>query len=310
MNYEFCIVGVGNSGTRFLKALNRLSVDKDRIIVYDTNLSLLKEFSQRFGVQAEEEFEKIGLIKTKLLCVVSTPPGTHFALTRSLISAKHDVLIEKPLFLRSADIDLIEKLASENGVLVSAVAQHRFDPGYTNLIRNLLTNVDNIKSISLTISRRREYETSVGCQQWQTQRALSGGGVLVSIGFHYLDLLCNVLGEAQVVSVNHVFFKFGIEFELDAELRFNNNLELLIKAEWGANVEERCDCIRISYKNSPEMYYSGGQFSSKVDAMKPDNVLLLSSQLSSIIYRDNQIVKPADVKNTLRTIENIYNLIY
>src|SRR5258705_12739143 len=56
--------------------------------------------------------------------VIATPAGTHFQLAKEALLAGKHVFVEKPLATRVAEVDELDKLAKERGLVV--MAGHKF----------------------------------------------------------------------------------------------------------------------------------------------------------------------------------------
>lgn len=97
--------------------------------------------------------------------------------------------------------------------------------------------------------RRRGFP---GFGSWFGQKALSGGGPLIDLGVHRLDLALWLMGYPRPVCVmgstyNPIGTALALErgYTYDVEdlavglIRFENGATLEIEASWGANIQER-----------------------------------------------------------------------
>ena len=94
--YKICVVGAGRWGLNHVKALNRLKslggvVDKDKTVTDQiaSNFPMCKTFS---SLKDAFDYDFDGYI-------VSSPPNTHFEISKKLLSMKKPLLVEKPIAL-------------------------------------------------------------------------------------------------------------------------------------------------------------------------------------------------------------------
>ena len=64
---------------------------------------------------------------------IATPDDRHFAAAKAALSAGKHVLIEKPSVLALAELDELERLAREQGVLAKVVYHKLLDPDHKKL---------------------------------------------------------------------------------------------------------------------------------------------------------------------------------
>jgi predicted dehydrogenase len=137
------------------------------------------------------------------LVVICTPSGLHVTLAEQALAAGANVFIEKPVDVSLPRARQIQRLADEaasNGLLVSVVSQHRFDPSSV-VIRNAVVTgelgrlTSGIASIAWW--RDQAYYDSAG---WRGTWELDGGGAAMNQGVHTIDLLLWIFGRPVEVS--------------------------------------------------------------------------------------------------------------
>lgn len=127
------------------------------------------------------------------------------ALLQAFAAGKH-VYCEKPLAVDAEDARQIAAAAAQHGVKVGMTFNYRFVPALMRARR--LIDEGRLGRI---YSFRAEY-FHTGYQNpdrpmsWRMRRELSGGGALVDLGSHLIDLLRHLLGEyASVRALTHTF---------------------------------------------------------------------------------------------------------
>lgn len=139
------------------------------------------------------------------LVVVATPNPTHFDLAREALSAGKHVVVEKPFTATSEQADRLIEIAREQGLIVSAYQNRRWD-GDFRTIRRILG--------SGCLGRLVEYESHlyrfrnvVRPDTWKEEDE-PGGGILYDLGSHLID-------QAQVL--------FGLPEAITADIRIQRD---------------------------------------------------------------------------------------
>ena len=119
--------------------------------------------------------------------IIATPHDTHLELVSITLQAGLPVLCEKPVGRTSADTEAIARLSAKTGVPIGVVLNQRACK-HNRWVRQLIQADDlQIRSVAF-----RGILGPLG--GWRIDEQRSGGGVLRTIGVHYLDLLCWWLG--------------------------------------------------------------------------------------------------------------------
>ncbi|MEV8212403.1 Gfo/Idh/MocA family oxidoreductase [Leifsonia sp. NPDC077715] len=131
------------------------------------------------------------------LVVICTPSGLHVSVAEEAIAAGRHVVIEKPLDTdmgRARQLRALAERAESDGLVVSVISQHRFDPSsvlvaeaaHTGRFGRLTSGV-----ASVAWWRSQDYYDS---GQWRGTWELDGGGAVMNQGVHTVDLLVWMLG--------------------------------------------------------------------------------------------------------------------
>jgi len=115
-NLKICVIGVGHWGLNHIKTLLSLKVSVGCV---DKDLKRLNEIKTLFPtVECYSNVEKS--LKDKFNgYIISTPPSTHFEISKLIISNNKPVLVEKPLSLSVEEAKQIKlQLEKYNGKLI------------------------------------------------------------------------------------------------------------------------------------------------------------------------------------------------
>jgi predicted dehydrogenase len=119
--------------------------------------------------------------------IVGLPPSLHLEWTlRALTSGKH-VIVEKPPFLRSVDVQAVEAAARSANRQV-LVAENYFYKPLTGLLRRLIEAGDLGRILFVQLNALKRQKTA----DWRNDGTLAGGGALFEGGIHWISLLASI----------------------------------------------------------------------------------------------------------------------
>lgn len=130
------------------------------------------------------------------LAVVAVPNHAHTAVAGGLLRRGLPVFLEKPVCLNSVDaLELAEAERASGATLVAgSAARHRTD------VRELFALAPGLGRIG-HVHAAWQRASGVPGSGWFTRRATAGGGALVDLGWHLLDTVLPLLGDAGIEQV-------------------------------------------------------------------------------------------------------------
>src|SRR5262249_41767335 len=153
--------------------------------------------------------------------LIATPNTTHAAIACDLLERGIHVLCEKPLATTGEEVERMLAAAARGGARLLTGHCPRLSPQPAMLKTVVEAGwLGPVERVSASIGGPYE---GVACRtDFRRQRALSGGGVLMDLGIHVLDLAVWIAGRAPVHVEYAGSFATGWEVETDAEvgLRF------------------------------------------------------------------------------------------
>lgn len=119
--------------------------------------------------------------------MVNTPPDSHLPLTLGALAAGKDVIVEKPAFLRSRDVDAVEAAMRASGRRVF-VAENYFYKPLRRAVAAVVASGDlgEIRFVHLN-AMKRQHTTD-----WRGDPAVAGGGALFEGGVHWINFMANI----------------------------------------------------------------------------------------------------------------------
>ncbi|KQR54169.1 oxidoreductase [Leifsonia sp. Leaf336] len=161
---------------------------------------LADQLVSEYGAERPAEFAALGdaLAGAEIdVVVICTPSGLHVVVAEEALAAGKHVVIEKPLDVslpRAREILALSRRAEQDGLVVSVISQHRFDPA-SRVVADAAHSggfgrlTSGIASVAWW--RSQEYYDS---GQWRGTWELDGGGAVMNQGVHTVDLLVWFLG--------------------------------------------------------------------------------------------------------------------
>ncbi|MFV0556574.1 MAG: Gfo/Idh/MocA family protein [Lactovum sp.] len=191
---NIAIIGAGQIfETVHLQAINERK-DIGEIYVVEKNLQrkeeLLKKYPYLIIYEELDLMLKEQSISDAIVCV---PNKFHFEVTVKLLEARINVLCEKPPAISSKEAFEMWQIAKKNNVKLFYNFHLRQIKSY-DYFKN---HVKDSYSIDLKALRRR------GIPGWGTfiNKEIQGGGALIDLGSHYLDLVLSLLESYQFESI-------------------------------------------------------------------------------------------------------------
>ena len=167
------------------------------------------------------------MISSKFLdcAYVAVPHYQSSTIVNQFLSSKIHVMKEKPAAMTAIELKLFQELARSNAVTFSTASQMRYSEQAQEMQQwlPLIGRVRFAEGI-MTIPVR---DLGAG---WRASRVLSGGGVLIDLGWHLIDLVLKLLGDGTVPSVEFAQFlqtrpsqEYDCEDTVRAILNINNH---------------------------------------------------------------------------------------
>lgn len=235
--FRIGVVGCGAIVTLHQLPALRRCPRVDVVAVTDVDAKHARRVADRFGVpDAFADHEAlIGRVDAAL---VATPNATHADIACSLLTAGVHVLCEKPLATARADADRMLAAAEAGGARLMAAHCLRFSPNLA-LLHEMVSDglLGRLERIEGGIGGA--YEVSARRTEFRRERRLSGGGVLVDLGVHLIDLAVWLAETPPARVAYHATARDGWPVETDAEVavEFGDGVTANIAASFSRPLE-------------------------------------------------------------------------
>jgi UDP-N-acetyl-2-amino-2-deoxyglucuronate dehydrogenase len=174
------------------------------------------------------------------LVVICTPSGLHVSLAEKALNGGASVVIEKPLDVslpRAREILKLAERARANGLVVSVISQHRFDPSSVVVHRAIESGeLGRLTSGIASIAWWRD-QAYYDSASWRGTWELDGGGAAMNQGVHTIDLLLWMFGRPLEVSARSATLahdRIEVEDTLVSTITFESGALAVIHATTAA----------------------------------------------------------------------------
>ena len=234
------LVGVGAAAqVNHIPALMKTE-GVELVALCDRDPEKAQRVAQKFGVPtAVSRIEEMFEIEEIDAIDICTPNFLHAPMAVASLDAGKHVLCERPLARSSEEAAAMVKAARKADRTLACAVQHRFRPD-AQLLRRFVEKGD-LGEIFLAKAGWLRQKTEWDSDEWRRTKRESGGGVVLDLGFHMLDLSLWVLGQPKVVSVTasvHRGKKGEVEDSATAFFRLESGATLTLELTWGLLMEK------------------------------------------------------------------------
>ena len=242
------IIGLGIG--RYHAAGYQTHLDAELVAVADLDEKRLKEIGDQYNVPSRYRSAE-DMFAAEQLDVVSvcTPNKFHAPLTIAALKLGCHVLCEKPMAMNARESRQMLEAAQQAGKRIMINFSYRFDPNARALRAQVEAGTLGDVYFARTAWHRRRGLPGLG--GWFGQKELAGGGPLIDLGVHRIDLALWLMGYPKPVWVlastyNHLGSrlakeqgkKFDVEDLAVGLVKFVNGATLEVEASWAANIAE------------------------------------------------------------------------
>ncbi|MFF8373474.1 Gfo/Idh/MocA family protein [Streptomyces lydicus] len=187
--YRAAVIGLGKQATEdhLPGVLNSQHVELTSVC--DTDTEKTDRIASELGVSGYSDHRKLIEVECPDFVIVATPHNTHATIVEDAANASVHVLKEKPFATSGQEANHLADLAQRNGIEIMTTLQRRFNPIYTSFFQ-LADQIGDPFFLDV------HYTLFVDSPHagWRGSRANAGGGCIIDMGYHMLDLVIWYLG--------------------------------------------------------------------------------------------------------------------
>lgn len=320
------IIGAGNIAKTAHIPSYRKEEDVEIVGISDINYESARKTAEEFGIpSAFSDAEKmISSLKPDVVSIC-VPNKFHYPFTMMALEIGCSVFCEKPPSLTLKEAREMEKKAEEKGKILYYGFQNRFSAEYeaAEEYRKELGRITHSKAVWL---RRR------GIPGWGvfTNKDIQGGGPLMDIGVHMLDMTLSLLGYPEISYVSATMSddigkrggngdfgpwdggKYTVEDSLFGFIAFKDGTSLEIETSFSINQKDKNEKNIILYGTDAsislfpfEIYRDG--ITEQIEIEKKDErAALMSNFIESVRGNEKPRITPHQGSCVQAVIEALY----
>ncbi|TWT78384.1 putative oxidoreductase YcjS [Posidoniimonas polymericola] len=207
---RFGIIGAGAIGEKHAEAAESAGFQVAGVV--DQDLEQANRLAAQHGAYAARGCARIWDDPSIQAVVIAVPNSLHRPLAIDAMRSGKDVLLEKPMGLTAGDCDELVSLAEDLGRILQVGYAHRFTSvGKAAMAHATSGELGELYHAKAHLHLRRGIP---GLGKWFTTKSLSGGGVLIDVGVHLIDLATHLMGQPRTATVSgKAYSVFGVRME-------------------------------------------------------------------------------------------------
>ena len=248
-------IGAGGIAGSHMKQYAEMD-DVEMVSMSDIHPAGMERWSEQYGIEQSFEDYKEMLREVKPDAVsVCTPNGLHAETSIAALRAGSHVLVEKPLAMNAREGQRMLDAAKKSGKKLVIGFQQRFDPK-AQFVKNAVDSGDFGKVLFGRVQALRRR----GIPNWGVfgRKDLQGGGPMIDIGVHVLEVTHYVMGSPRPVAASgNVYTYLGnkksnvacqwpnwdhktytVEDLAVGQIRFENGATIHIESSFAAHIEK------------------------------------------------------------------------
>jgi predicted dehydrogenase len=311
---KFGLVGAGSIAQAYAQAFE--NSDAARLVaVADVRAEVARALAEGLGCRSYDSYQSLADSEPDLSgVVICTPPVTHPEISIHFLERKINVLCEKPLSIDSASARLMLDVARQNAVTLTMATKFRY---VEDVVRAKSIVASGILGEIVLFENAFTSRVDMS-SRWNSNRAISGGGVLIDNGTHSVDLMRYFLGplaDVQVVEGKrnqglaveetvHIFVRStsGVMGAIDLSWSINKELESFI------NIYGSRGTVSVGWKESKYKQSSSRDW--VVFGSGYDKVQAFRNQIDNfshaIVGEEALLVTPEDALASVEVVEAAY----
>ncbi len=254
---RLAIVGAGAIARHHLRALEALQGDAVLVAICDASRRA-RDGLAREGLASSGEVRLVDdhrALDSVLVdaAIVALPHQLHASVAGDLVQRGIHVLVEKPLTRTVEEAITLDALARDAGVIAMAAMVRRFAVDVDDARAWLSADprrFGDLRSFDMQVWQNIDaYVGGVGPDHWLLDGERAGGGVVISVAIHQLDLLRNLTGVDVVEVIARGRFdpplRRGAESSASVLLTMSNGATGTLHATYTAPRVPYCEAFTI-----------------------------------------------------------------
>ena len=232
MSLKWGIIGMGDIADKVMAPAMHSASDHELIAIMRRNEYELSQLAKKHGIQKTYTRVEDILNDSDIDAVyIATPVNAHKDQTIQAAQKGKHILCEKPMAMNPNESNEMINACSTNNVGLMLCYYQRFNKRHQK-IRELIqqNEIGRITAVRLTNSGLLPDSPD----SWRQNPAISGGGNIMDVGSHCVDLLRYLFGD--VLSVNALVNTLAFQYEVDDTatmlLELTDSIHAVVSTHW------------------------------------------------------------------------------
>ncbi|MEM9482781.1 MAG: Gfo/Idh/MocA family oxidoreductase [Cyanobacteria bacterium P01_F01_bin.116] len=194
---KFGLIGAGGIAQAYAQAFAQSEI-ANLVAVADVRIEAAKAMAEGAKCQSFDSYQAMAEAVELDAVIICTPPLTHPDISIYFLERKVNVLCEKPLSINAKDAVTMRAAAQKAGVILTMASKFRY---VEDVVKAKSIVESGILGEIVLFENAFTARVNMG-DRWNSNPAVSGGGVLIDNGTHSVDIMRYFLGplaEIQVV---------------------------------------------------------------------------------------------------------------
>ena len=304
------------------------------VALCDIDKGKLAEQCESLGVEnGYTDYRKMLRAAKPDIVSVSLPNYLHKPVTIAALKAGAHVICEKPMAMNTREAEQMMAVAKAKRKTLMINLSYRF----TGEAKALKKVVDS-GTVGEVYYARTGWHRTRGIPKfggWFAQKKLSGGGPLIDLGVHRIDLALMLMGDPKPVTITASTYdhigrrlareqkkKFDVEDLAVASIRFDNGATMHVEVSWALNCERKEEMFTYLYGTKAGICHrnTGQGYDFEACVFGEWDGTYVSSKITDVPKRENSMnhfidvlvdgVKPAVTAENGVTVMKILDGIY
>jgi len=233
------IIGLGYVGQIHLRHAQKLA-NAHVTAVADLSKKALKKAKNNGIKNTFTSYEEMLKLPGLDAVIIALPTHLHLKCVRDAAEAKKHIFLEKPMARNTQEAKEILSTVQKNNIKLMMGYPLRFNKQFRELKRKIYDGT--LGDIEIAIANyissgpffhRAEAHAPIPVPEWWFNKELTGGGALIDLGSHLINLLRWYFGEITEIK-SYLGYRFNMPFEDKAVCltRFENGTIAIINVGW------------------------------------------------------------------------------
>ena len=293
MKIKWGVIGCGGIADRRTLPGMMLADNAELIAVMDAYMPAAEKCKEKYNAKyAFDKMEDVLAIDEIQAVYIASPVFCHKEQAFAAADAGKDILIEKPVGLTAAEAEEIAAYCESKGVKMGVGFMMRFH-SYHQAMKEIVSSGKIGEIVSARAQLTCWYPEMENC--WRQDIKLSGGGAMMDMGVHCVDLIRYITGlevvEAAGICGNQVF-KYSVEDAGGVIMKLSNGAVAYVDANF--NIPDAAAKCKIEFYGTKGSIFAQGTIS-QVEGGEIE-VLCTGDALGYDANQNRDEVAPLEVK--------------